>query len=268
VGAKVAALAVLVGLVGIACGADRTGGPRGTPLSVVAAAPGRTRAAGSARVDIGVGERLAGTGVVRFEGDTVRARLRLAPVRAAAAGGAPVDLALDGARGWLRLSAPGPGPWVPGTLPAMADAAASRLGANPAVGQLLARPGAGLEVAALAGATDVETYGGAEVRGASTIRYHLTVDLQRAAAAVAAAGGPAAVAAELRAAANSGAARFPADVWIDGPGRVRRLQFPADPTATVTTVSADNVPFGVLTIDLFDFGVSAPVEDPTTSVGS
>ena len=118
------------------------------------------------------------------------------------------------------------------------------------------------EMAALYGATDSETYGGAEVRGASTIRYHLHVDLERAAEAVVSGGGPAVLAAELRAAAAEGAPRFPADVWIDGRGRVRRLQIPVDPTATVTTVSADNVPFGVITVDLFDFGVPAALRDP------
>ena len=266
--AATAFFVVLVGFVGPGCGGDRTGGPRGAPQSVVGAAPARTRAAGSARVDIGVGERLAGTGVLRFQGGTLRARLRLAPVRAAAAAGTPVDVVVDGASGWVRASAPEASPWIAGSFPTLAGAATARLGADRAVEQLLRRPGAGLEVAALAGATHVETYGGAEVRGASTIRYHLILDLQRAADAVATSGGAPAVAAELRDAAVAGAARFPADVWIDGRGRVRRLQLPADPTATSTTVSADNVPIGVLTIDLFDFGVPATVEDPAAPVGS
>ena len=256
------ALAVLVALAGTGCGGDRTGGPRGTPQSVIKAAPAHTRAAGTARVDIGVGEELAGTGVVRFQGDTLQAGLRLEPVRASAVVGGPVDVVLDGVKAWVRASPPGAGSWLQGTLPMLAGTAASRLGAGPAVAELLRRPGAGLEMAALYGATDSETYGGAEVRGASTIRYHLHVDLERAAEAVVSGGGPAVLAAELRAAAAEGAPRFPADVWIDGRGRVRRLQIPVDPTATVTTVSADNVPFGVITVDLFDFGVPAALRDP------
>ncbi|MGH9166163.1 MAG: hypothetical protein ACRDZW_11740 [Acidimicrobiales bacterium] len=41
----------LVTLAVAACGADRTGGPRGRPVDVVRAAPDRTFAAGSARVE-------------------------------------------------------------------------------------------------------------------------------------------------------------------------------------------------------------------------
>ena len=269
--------AAVVALAGAACGGDRSGGPKGAPRSVVGAAPGLTRAAGTAKVDIGVGERLAGSGVVRFLPDAVRARLRLAPVRAAAGGGRPVDLVLDGVRGWVRTPAAGAppagtpvagAPWLPGTLPGLGAAAVSRLGADRAVEGLLRRPGAGLELAALAGATEVTTYGGAEVRGASTIRYQLTLDLDVAATAVLDGGGPATLASELRAAAGWGSPRFPADVWIDGRGRVRRLQLPADPTATATTVSADNVPIGVLTVDFYDFGAPATVEDPAVPVPS
>ena len=75
------------------------------------------------------------------------------------------------------------------------------------------------------GAVDIVPYGGAEVRGASTIRYSFDVDLD-----VAALHAPTAAARARieQAKAALGRPTFYADVWVDSAGRVRRVQVPVD----------------------------------------
>lgn len=64
------ALALLAVLGGAACGAERTGGPRGEPQEIVDAAPDRTLAAGSARFEAGARDARR-TGEIDFDAPTV-----------------------------------------------------------------------------------------------------------------------------------------------------------------------------------------------------
>jgi hypothetical protein len=75
------------------------------------------------------------------------------------------------------------------------------------------------------GAVDIVPYGGAEVRGASTIRYSFDVDLDIAAVQAAT---PSHQAGLLALKASIGRPTFYADVWVDSRRLVRRVQFPLD----------------------------------------
>ena len=59
------AVACALGIALVACGGDRSGGPRGDPKTIVANAPARTTAAHTARVDVD-GRDTTATGVVDF----------------------------------------------------------------------------------------------------------------------------------------------------------------------------------------------------------
>jgi len=95
-----------------------------------------------------------------------------------------------------------------------------------------------LAVEVVRGAVDVVEYGGAEVRGASTIRYEFDVDPNRAAL------GPAA----------NGLRRptFYADAWIDSQGRLRQVLVPANLNEARPGTNSSATP-EVVTVQFFDF---------------
>lgn len=99
------------------------------------------------------------------------------------------------------------------------------------------------------GAVDIVAYGGAEVRGASTIRYSFDVDLDVAAQDAS----TEARRAQLRQVrADLGKPTFYADVWIDSQRRIRRVQVPLDrrdkrPGYTAVVLER------LVTVDFYDF---------------
>ena len=99
------------------------------------------------------------------------------------------------------------------------------------------------------GAVDIVPYGGAEVRGASTIRYSFDVDLDVAALHAATSDGRARI---EQAKAALGRPRFYADVWVDGAGRVRRVQVPVD-RRDQRPGYKDVVLEKLVTVDFYDF---------------
>jgi hypothetical protein len=192
-GRRIASLAAFALAVAAAagCGADRTGGPKGDPTTIVSTSPDRTIAAGTARVDVAIpGATAAGT--IDFRDG--RADLRVQPPSATA--------------------------------------------------HELRNPLVALDV--VRAAVKVTPYGGAEVRGASTIKYELEV----------------APAEALEAALGGGLTgdTFYADVFIDAQRRIRRVSIPLDlnerrPSRTNRILAK------LATIDFHDF---APAnEEPT-----
>jgi hypothetical protein len=99
------------------------------------------------------------------------------------------------------------------------------------------------------GAIDIVPYGGAEVRGASTIRYSFNVDLDIAAAHASDAPRQAAVGA-IRTA--LGRPTFYADVWVDTAGRIRRVQVPLD-KRDKRPGYRDAVLEKLVTVDFYDY---------------
>ena len=90
----------------------------------------------------------------------------------------------------------------------------------------------------LRGATQIEEYGGAEMRGASTIRYSFEVDPKRVALGELVAG--------LK------RPTFYGDVWIDAQGRVRQVLVPLDINETRPVRRSPRVP-QVVTVQFFNY---------------
>jgi hypothetical protein len=177
----IAAVAVAL----VACGSDRSGGPKGDASAIVDRAPDRTIAERSARVQAATPAGSA-DGTVDFA--TGRTDVTIRPESAA--------------------------------VPALRD------------------PLVALDV--VRAVASVTPYGGAEVRGASTIKYELDI------------APPPDLIAKLGRGPKSGT--FYADVFIDAQYRIRRVAFPLDPDEKRPT--RDNVILAKLvTIDFYDFGV-------------
>lgn len=267
--AVVASLAVLLG----ACGGADPAPLRGDPTLVVRRAADATRQAGSAHVDVSVASDLAGTGSVDLAHAT--GRFSFQRVGAAAHVGDRFDVVAAGAEEWVQAAGPAgpvPGttataPWLTGPPAAVVAAAGRRVGP---LTTLLVRPGLGTALAFLRGATKVIRYGGEEVRGVSTFRFSFVVDLAAAAAASPPAERPALEAAS----AAIGPVLWPADVWLDAQGRVRRLQMAENPELRSTTtkpnlfLTEDGNYLALTNVTFFDFGTAVTVRppDPAQSV--
>ena len=186
---------VLAAALGLsACGADRTGGPRGEPQAVVDASPDRTVAARGAAFD-------ATTPDAERRGD--------------------VDF---GARA----------------------RATGEAGRNADAHPELRDPASVVDL--VRGALASVAYGGAAVRGTSTFRYETVINVERAVAET-----PPESRARMEAfAAALGAPAFYADVWIDGDGRLRRIQIPVEKTTKRPPDRAKVLP-RLVTVDFFDF---------------
>ncbi len=98
------------------------------------------------------------------------------------------------------------------------------------------------------GAVAVEPYGGIAVRGVSTFRYETVINVERAVRATPEHRRP-----RVEALARMlGAPAFYADVWVDGQGRLRRVQVPVVKT-TERPHTRDRRTPDLITVDLFDF---------------
>lgn len=231
------------------------------------AAADRTMAVGTARAAVSIAADLAGTGTVDWRAAT--ATFNFARTGAQAHLGDKFDIVVAGDREWLRAEGASGGlpgtsaaqPWIDGSPRAVVARAHSRV--DP-LGTLLVRPGIGTGLAFLRGATKVTSYGGEEVQGVSTFRYTFEVDLTQAIA-----NSPPADRSALQAAADAiGPVLWPADVWLDSSGRVRRLQMAENPFAHTTTTRAsllftqDGNYLALTNIQFSDFGVPATIAGP------
>ncbi len=99
------------------------------------------------------------------------------------------------------------------------------------------------------GALEVVSYGGTALREASTFRYQTVIDVEAAVRAT-----PEARKAAVRAMADRlGSPAFYADVWVDGEGRIRRVQVPVEKT-TQRPGNRDRSRPRLITVDFFAFG--------------
>ena len=122
-------------------------------------------------------------------------------------------------------------------------------GGEGAVGQSNPRGG----VDALRGVKDVKRVGSERMRGTGTTRYRVTIDAQQAVN-----NAPENEQAEVRnSVAAFGSDNIPADVWIDGKGRLRkvRLHIAASPSTAKGSVA----------FEYFDLGARVHVEEPPAS---
>jgi hypothetical protein len=234
--AVVIALIVTAALVAAGCGGDRSGGPSGHPEDVVGQAPDLTLAAGTARIRINAPAATA-QGVVDL--GTRTGRLTFSDL----ALGQAAQLVIAPGRSYAKASAQPA--WTPltGTLPQALQ------GGDPFADIDLVR-----------GTVHILSDGGAEVDGASTIRYTLTVDPQQALETT-----PPARQAELRQALQGRTATFMTDVWIDSKLLIRRVQVSTDLRAITPPTRDDRMPIAT-DVDYLTFGVPvAPVTPPAPS---
>lgn len=98
------------------------------------------------------------------------------------------------------------------------------------------------------GAVGIEAYGGVSVRGVSTFRYELFVNVDRALADV----DPSRRTELADFARRLQGDGFYADVWVDGAGRLRRIQVPVD-KATKRPSNRDRSFPDLISVDLFDY---------------
>lgn len=195
--------------IGAGCGGDRSGGPAGRPEDVVGRAPDVTLSAGTARIRINSPSATA-TGVIDF---------------ASRSGG-------------LRVVAPG--------LPRPVNVAiANGNGVPPAL--VGGDPFANIDL--VRGVVHILSDGGAEVDGASTIRYTLTIDPQQAITVT-----PPARQAELQATLQGRTAMFMMDVWVDSKLLLRRVEVPTDLRALTPPTRVDRLPIAT-DVDFLAFGV-------------
>lgn len=110
----------------------------------------------------------------------------------------------------------------------------------------LANPGAVVDL--VRGAIEAVSYGGAAVRGTSAFRYETVINVERAVRET-----PPGRRAAMEAFARLlGAPAFYADVWVDGEGRLRRVQVPVEKTTQRPAQRARELP-RLVTVDFFDF---------------
>lgn len=122
------------------------------------------------------------------------------------------------------------------------EATGPNAGAHPE----LADPGSVVDL--VRGAISPVAYGGAAVRGVSTFRYEVVINVERSVAET-----PPARRARMEEFARAlGGAALYADVWIDGDGRLVRVQLPVEKTTQRPPDRARELP-RLITVDYFDF---------------
>lgn len=236
-GPVAAAFVAVVGGAGlVACNQP---GPTGSTEEVIRRAPDLTVAAGPARISIDQGGTHA-EGVVDLRGD----RLKVTVTTTAAGGPGPATEVIAvgpdvwsrqrGAAVWSRAQWPAPGLL---SLPGVASGDPRSL------------------VALVRGTSDIEPYGGVQVRRVSAIRYDLRTDPQQAARASEAA----VPALDALAAAVDHTVRL--SCYVDGDGRIRRIDVPEDLKRTTPATRPDGAPV-VTTVDFLSFGATDPIAPP------
>jgi hypothetical protein len=220
-------------IVAAGCGGDRSGGPIGSPEDIVTKAPDLTLAARTARVSINAPVATA-QGVVDLI--TRSGRLRVTDV----ALGMPADVVVVEGRGYAKRASDPAWTAIAGALPE------ALRGGDPFANLDLVR-----------GTVHILSDGGAEVDGASTLRYTLTIDPEQAITTT-----PPDRQAALRAVLQGRTALFMMDVWIDSKLLIRRVEVATDLRPTTPSTRPDRLPIAT-DVDYITFGVPVgPIQAP------
>lgn len=263
-------VATLVALVALPAGkgGDTVTLATGPGAMAVSSAYATTAGSGTARGLLTVtsgGHTVTATGVGDFESGAARAEIALADGAGAPATEITVVRTLDAiyvkVPGSLNPLATGK-PWVSvdaATLTRLASMALGDLGAQVA--------GAPLDALAYLRAVsgDVQVVGPDTTRGEATTRYRGAIDPRKVAGQL-----PAAVRPEAGTAAGQLGQNLPADLWIDGAGRLRKLVVTADPSL-VDGAAGPGAGVATVTVELWEFGApvdaTAPPQDQVVDVG-
>lgn len=227
-------------------------------VDVVRAAPEKTIDAGTARVAINITIASAGaTGAVGGEGafDLKEGRGALSlnlGAFGASFGASTLDAVLDGSTIFVKVPpqlASASKPWVRIDLATLSQQAGVDIGS---LGQLQSiDPSQALRF--LEGAVDdMEEVGEERVRGDGTTHYRGTVDLRKARDEVDADARPAVD----QAIESLGTSTFPADVWVDEDGRLRKLSF------EIARTDSGPSSAGRVELELYDFGTTVQAQVP------
>jgi hypothetical protein len=237
---RLALYVVLGAVLAAGCGTASTAGPLGSPASIVTRAPDITLGAGTASIRINSPAADA-QGVVDFATRSGRLTVLEPGLNK------PADLLIANGEGFIKRAtdsgyiAIGGGAAVPGAI----------AGGDPFANLDLIR-----------GTVHILSDGGAEVDGASTIYYTLTIDPAQAIATT-----PPARQASLRTILEGRTADFSIDVYIDSKFFVRRVEVPTDLKPLTPATRDDRMPIAT-DVDYLAFGVSvAPVQPPPTISG-
>jgi len=225
--------AVILAIVAAGCGGDRSGGPAGSPEDIVARAPDLTLAARTARVLI-YAPAAEARGVVDLVARSAQLSMTDLPLAQ------PAELIIEGGRGYAKRSSDAEWTSIAGTLPW------SLSGGDPFSNLDLLR-----------GTVHILSDGGAEVDGASTLRYTLTVDPGLALATT-----PPERRGALRGVLQGRTAQFMMDVWIDSKLLIRRIEVATNLKPTTLSTRADRMPIAT-DVDYVSFGVPVgPIRQP------
>jgi predicted small lipoprotein YifL len=252
----IALLVLLVGVVLAGCGSD---GPDGSPAEVLAAATKQTQDAKSSRVAIDVSTagaqpvKVTGEGVFDYAGKgTLNLDLPFGE------NGAParVESIIDGDTVYqkfppeLAARLPGGKQWLKYSLKDLQESqgggAAAGTSNDPTQSLTFLRGISG----------EVTEVGKEDVRGDEATHYKATIDLQKAAAAA----GPQKPAFDQLISQFAGTT-FPADIWIDDEGRVRKMVYTADIKPSGSTAAEK----ATTSLELFDFGAEVTINPPPAS---
>ena len=267
-------LAVPSGLLASGCGSSShssSAAPAAAQPGTIADAAYKTAAAGGAHVAISgavtiPGDStpldLGGSGVFNFpphEGSLALTISGLPAQAQSALGGSSVQLNEVLAGGAIYIGSPLFAGRLPGDakwLKVNTSAVAQGLGLEPSsLTSGGAEPGQYLQDLRAAGGT-VKVVGHETVRGVPTTRYAASIDLVKAAEALAAQGNKAAARSlATQMAARLGFSKVPIEAWIDAQGLVRKVQV----HITTHGVGAS------IQVEYFNFGATPPVHVPSAS---
>lgn len=236
-----------------------------SPRAILAGAPAKTIAAGSAHITVKAAVQgqtkgtFAGDGAFAFATEQGRLDLDLGPL--GLAGSANTEVLLDHDVVYLKLGGPLPGlgtkPWV------RIDLASLKKGEGDgieALRQLRANDPRAV-INELRGVTgDARGLGAETVAGTATTHYRATVNLAKAAAA-----SPARVRVDLlEVARQMGTSKLAVEAWIDAQGLIRRLRYTINLADLADAAPAKGTGVGTIiaTLDLTDFGSAVSVAPP------
>jgi hypothetical protein len=225
-------VAVLVSLGAAGCGNTATAGPTAAPDQVVTKAPDVTLAARTARVKINA-PAAAAQGIVDFA--TRSGHLTVSDTQTTR----PADLLVAAGAGFLKRAGD------PGYVDIGSAVPAALRGGDPF---------ANLDV--IRGTVHILSDGGAEVDGASTIEYTLTIDPGQAISTT-----PPERQAAVRQVLQGRTSTFPINVWIDSKLFVRRIEVPVDLKSTTPSTRVDRMPIAT-DVDYLAFGEPVPAVQP------
>lgn len=235
------------------------------PAALLSSASNSTSEAGTARMfletavsGLGAGDlTTTGEGVVDFEGQRGSLTLQLPSAGESSLG--EMEVVYDGTVLYYKAASlfpDAPTPWVSIDIARVSEAVTgtdfaqlSQGGANDPSNTLALLNGV---------ADDVEEVGTEEIRGEETTHYRATVDVRRALEQHDAVEDREQFEAFLD---QFGNETIPVEVWLDDEGRARRMRMD-QPLPETPGVSLPEDAALSQTIELYDFGVEAPVEIP------